>query len=79
MSYVENRYVIFKKKKLISPVHLKNIQEYEQIFFATFFRLANNHNQPFIQNACRNLDFSQKKKKIAKYFAKILAVKPVKG
>ena len=44
------------------PVYSKNIQEYEKIFLATLFRLANNHNQPFVHNACANLNFSQQKK-----------------
>ena len=69
----KNEYVIFNKEKLILPVYSKNIQKYEKIFFATLFRLANNHNQPFVQNACKNFDFSQQKK-FAKYFAKISAV-----
>ena len=41
--------------------NLKNIQEYEKIFFATLFRLANNHNQPFFHNPCKNFDFLQQK------------------
>ena len=73
-----NEYVIFNKEKLISPVYSKNIQEYEKIFFATLFRLENNHNQPFVQNACKNFDFSQQPK-FAKYFAKISAVNRVRG
>ena len=53
------------------PVYSKNIQEYKKIFLATLFRLANNHNQPFVHNACKNFDFLQQKK-FAKYFAKVL-------
>ena len=33
-----------------------------KIFFATLFRLANDHNQSFVQNAYKNFDFSQQKK-----------------
>ena len=53
------------------PVCSKNIQEYEKIFLAALFRLANNDNQPFFHNACKNFDFSQQQK-FAKYFAKLL-------
>ena len=55
------------------PVYSKTIQEYENIFFATLFRLANNHNQLFVHNAFKNSDFSQQTK-FAKSFAKIPSV-----
>ena len=70
--------MLFLIKKWISPVYLKNIQEYEKIFFAILFRLANNHDQPFVQNVCKNYDFAQQKK-IAKYFAKFSLIKTVSG
>ena len=58
----KNEYVSFNKEKCISPVYSKNIQEYVKIFFATLFRLANNQNQTFVPNACKNFDFSLKEK-----------------
>ena len=60
------------------PIYSKNIQEYEKIFFTTLIRFANNHNQPFVQNACKNFDFSQQQK-FAKYFANFSAVNPFRG
>ena len=54
-------------------VYSKIIQEYEKIFLAALFRLANNDNQSFVHNACKDFDFSQQKK-----FAKISAVNRVR-
>ena len=65
-------YVIFNKEKFLT-LYSKIIQDYEKIFLAALFRLANNDSQPFVHNACKNFDFSQQKK-FAKYFAKIPAV-----
>ena len=59
------------------PVYSENIQEYKKIFLATLFRLANNHNQTFVHNACKNFDFSQQQK-FCKIFAKISAVNRVR-
>ena len=53
------------------------MQEYEKIFSAALFLLANNDNQLFVHNASKNFDFSQQKK-FAKYFAKISALNRVK-
>ena len=55
----------------IKPVYSKNIQEYEKIFFATLFRVANNHNELFFHNEFKNFGFSQQKK-FAKSFAEFL-------
>ena len=56
-------------------VYSKIIQEYENIFLAALFKLANNDNQPFVHNACKNFDFSQQKK-FTKYFVKFLQLSP---
>ena len=51
----------------------ENYSRIRNIFLAALFRLANNDNQPFVHNACKNFDFSQKKQ-----FAKISAVNRVR-
>ena len=51
-------------------MYIRKLFKNTEIFLAGLFRLTNNDNQPFIHNACKNLDFSQQKK-FAKYFANI--------
>ena len=63
--------MLFLQREINLTCIFEIIQEYEKIFLAVLFRLANNDNQPFFHNAYEIFDFSQQKK-FAKYFAKFV-------
>ena len=70
----KNEYVIFNKEKCELCNFTCIFEKYSRIrkdIFAILFSLEKNHDQPFVQNACKNFAFSEQKK-FAKYFVKFL-------